>query len=56
MKVEIFINKVEMFINKKGQPDWIVLVCLNLPLLVSVVSEEPEEIKEEVDKVKIKTQ
>ena len=32
------------------------LVCLNLPLLVSVVSEETEEIKEEVDKVKIKAQ
>ena len=48
--------KVEMFINKKGQPDWIVLVCLNITLLVSVVSEETEEIKEEVDKVKIKTQ
>lgn len=47
---------VEIFFNKKGQPDWIVLVCLNLPLLVSVVSEETEEIKEEVDKVKIKTQ
>ena len=47
---------VEIFINKQGQPDWIVLVCLNLPLLVSVVSEETEEIKEEVDKVKIKTQ
>ena len=25
--------KVEMFINKKGQPDWIVLVCLNLPFI-----------------------
>ena len=48
--------KVEIFFNKKGQPDWIVLVCLNLPLLVSVVSEETEKIKEEVDKVKIKTQ
>ncbi len=47
---------VEIFINKKGQPDWIVLVCLNLPFLVSVVSEETEEVKEEVDKVKIKTQ
>ena len=47
---------VEIFINKKGQPDWIVLVCLNLPLLVSVVSEETEKVKEEVDKVKIKTQ
>lgn len=47
---------VEIFINKKGQPDWIVLVCLNLPLLVSVVPEETEEVKEEVDKVKIKTQ
>lgn len=47
---------VEIFFNKKGQPDWIVLVCLNLPLLVSVVSEETEKIKEEVDKVKIKTQ
>ena len=47
---------VEIFINKKGQPDWIVLVYLNLPLLVSVVSEETEKIKEEVDKVKIKTQ
>lgn len=47
---------VEIFINKKGQPDWIVLVCLNLPLLVAVVSEETEEIKKEVDKVKIKTQ
>ena len=47
---------VEKFINKKGQPDRIVLVCLNLPLLVSVVSEETEKIKEEVDKVKIKTQ
>ena len=47
---------VEIFFNKKGQPDWSVLVCLNLPLLVSVVSEETEEIKEEVDKVKIKTQ
>ena len=47
---------VEIFINKKGQPDWIVLVCLNLPLLVSAVSEETEKIKEEVDKVKIKTQ
>lgn len=47
---------IEIFINKKGQPDWIVLVCLSLPLLVSVVSEETEEVKEEVDKVKIKTQ
>jgi len=47
---------VEIFINKKGQPDWIVLVCLNFPLLVSVFSEETEEIKKEVDKVKIKTQ
>ena len=56
MKVEIFINKVEMFINKKGQPDWIVLVCLNLPLLVSVVSEETKKADKEVDKVKIKAQ
>ena len=47
---------IEIFINKKGQPDWIVLVCLNLPLLVAVVSEETEEVKEEVNKVKIKTQ
>ena len=41
---------------KKGQPDLDCPCMLNLPLLVSVVSEETEKIKEEVDKVKIKTQ